>query len=42
VKFYMFTYVPAEQLADLDRTKVEMNERMQAFETDLKAFAQQV
>ncbi|WP_254509735.1 phospho-sugar mutase [Anatilimnocola floriformis] len=39
VKFYMFTYVPAEQLADLDRTKEEMNERMKAYETDLKAFA---
>jgi phosphomannomutase len=42
VKFYMFTYVPAEQLADLDRTKAEMNERMQAFEVDLKAFAERV
>lgn len=40
VKFYMFTYVPAEQLADLQRTKEEMNDRMKAFETDLKAFAE--
>jgi phosphomannomutase len=40
VKFYMFTYVPAEQLADLDRTKEEMLVRMQAFEADLKAFAE--
>lgn len=40
VKFYMFTYVPAEQLADLERTKEEMAARMQAFETDLKAFAE--
>ncbi len=39
VKFYMFTYTPAEQLADLGRTKEEMAERMQAFEVDLKAFA---
>lgn len=39
VKFYMFTYVPAEQLADLGRTKDEMAERMKAFEVDLKAFA---
>ncbi|QDU29211.1 Phosphoglucomutase [Anatilimnocola aggregata] len=39
VKFYMFTYTPAEQLADLDRTKEEMAARMQAFEVDLKAFA---
>ena len=40
VKFYMFTYVPAEQLADLGRTKEEMSARMQAFEIDLKAFAE--
>jgi phosphomannomutase len=39
VKFYMFTYVPAEQLSDLDRTKADMLARMQAFEVDLKAFA---
>ncbi|WP_425613511.1 phospho-sugar mutase [Anatilimnocola sp. NA78] len=42
VKFYMFTYTPAEQLSDLDRTKQEMSERMQAFEVDLKAFAAKV
>jgi len=42
VKFYMFTYTPAEQLADLDRTKQEMADRMKAFEVDLKAFAAKV
>ena len=40
VKFYMFTYVPAEQLADRSRTKEEMAARMQAFEVDLKSFAE--
>jgi phosphoglucomutase/phosphomannomutase len=39
VKFYMFTYVPAEQLHDLAATKQEMQERIQAFERDLRAFA---
>jgi len=39
VKFYMFTYVPAEQLHNLDTTRDEMSERMQAFEQDLKNYA---
>jgi len=40
VKFYMFTYVPAEQLHNLAETKAEMNSRMQQFEADLKAYAE--
>lgn len=40
VKFYMFTFVPAEQLHDLEATKREMAERMAALERDLKAFAE--
>lgn len=39
VKFYMFTYTPAEQLSNLDRAREEMSARMQAFEADLQAFA---
>jgi phosphoglucomutase/phosphomannomutase len=40
VKFYMFTYVPAEQLASLDQTKQEMTERLAKFEEDLKEYAE--
>ena len=39
VKFYMFSYVPAEQLANLDDTKGELQARLDRFEEDLKAFA---
>lgn len=42
VKFYMFTYVPAEQLHDLGTTKQEMAERLNAFEKDLRALAEKV
>jgi len=42
VKFYMFTYVAAEQLADLDQTKAEMNDRIASFETDLRKLAELV
>lgn len=39
VKFYMFCYEPAEQIANLDDTKVECGERLQQMERDLSAFA---
>lgn len=42
VKFYMFTYVPAEQLHDLDATKSDMEARLAAFEKDLAAYAEKV
>jgi phosphoglucomutase/phosphomannomutase len=42
VKFYMFTYVPAEQLANLEQTKQAMQERLAKFEADLKAYAERV
>lgn len=42
VKFYMFTYTPAEQLHNLETTKQEMEQRMDAFEKDLKALADKV
>lgn len=39
IKFYQFVYVPAEELASLERTKKEMGQRLSAFEKDLRAFA---
>ncbi|MBI1246770.1 phospho-sugar mutase [bacterium] len=39
VKFYMFTYVPAEQLSLMDAAQEDMVARLDAFESDLKAFA---
>jgi hypothetical protein len=38
----MFTYTPAEQLHNLETTKQEMEQRMDAFEKDLKALADKV
>lgn len=40
VKFYMFTYVPAEQLANLEQTKQAMKERLAKLEGDLKVYAE--
>ncbi|MGI8982085.1 MAG: phospho-sugar mutase [Pirellulaceae bacterium] len=40
VKFYMFTYVPAEQLANLEQTKQSMKQRLAKLEGDLKAYAE--
>lgn len=42
VKFYMFTYVPAEQLANLEQTKQAMKERLAKLEADLKAYSERV
>ena len=39
IKFYMFTYVPADQLKDLDSAKSQMNERLAAYAADMNAFA---
>ncbi|MBC8352605.1 MAG: phospho-sugar mutase [Planctomycetes bacterium] len=39
VKFYMFTFVPAEQLADLETTAKQMEERMDGIAADVQAFA---
>lgn len=38
IKYYMFTFVPAEQLADLELAKQEMADRLKKFESDLRAF----
>lgn len=42
VKFYMFAYVPAEQLHNLEATKEEVGQRIKQFEADLRAFATSV
>ena len=39
VKLYMFSYTPAELLADLELARDEMEQRLDALQTDLKAFA---
>jgi phosphomannomutase len=39
VKFYMFSYVPPELLADLEDTRREVDEQMQRIEDDLRALA---
>ena len=40
VKFYMFTYEPAEMLHNLDETKLELKSRLDTLAKDLTAFAQ--
>ena len=40
VKFYMFTYEPPEQIADLADTHAELDKRLSALERDLAAAAQ--
>jgi phosphoglucomutase/phosphomannomutase len=42
VKFYLFTYVAPEQLADLNEAKAAMDRRLAQFQTDLEAFAKSV
>jgi len=39
IKFYMFTYTPPEQLANLDAAKAELERRLDAMEADLRNFA---
>ena len=39
VKFYLFTYTAAEQLANLDLTKQDMQARLTDLERDLRSFA---
>lgn len=39
VKFYLFTYEPPEMLANLEDAKAELQDRLAAFEKDLRAFA---
>ena len=39
IKFYMFAYIAPEQLADLDRAKIDLAERLSRLENDLRIFA---
>jgi phosphoglucomutase/phosphomannomutase len=39
VKFYTFSYEPAEQIANLDDTKAEVGNRLKAMAADLSSFA---
>jgi phosphoglucomutase/phosphomannomutase len=39
IKFYMFTYTPPEQLANLDDAKRQLEQRLDHMETDLRKFA---
>src|SRR4051812_17958648 len=39
IKFYMFTYTPAEQLANLASAKAELEARLDRMEADLRKFA---
>lgn len=39
IKFYLFTYTPAEQLHDLEETKADMEKQLDGIESDLRAFA---
>ena len=39
IKVYMFTYTPAEQLANLDTAKEQLEQRLQQMEADMRAFA---
>ena len=42
VKFYLFTFVPAEQLHLLDETRREIDQRLSAIEADLQSVASSV
>ena len=42
VKFYMFTFEPPEQIADLDETKVRHAEQIEAYERDVTALIESV
>ena len=39
IKFYMFTYLPAESLFDIETQTAELEERLDAMEADLRKFA---
>jgi phosphoglucomutase/phosphomannomutase len=41
VKFYLFTYEPAEQIANLDQTKAELSARLDALASDFARLAAQ-
>jgi len=42
VKFYTFTFVPANEISDLNAAKSEMTKRIDGYAADMQAFADQV
>ncbi|MCP4461250.1 MAG: phospho-sugar mutase [Planctomycetaceae bacterium] len=42
VKMYMFTYVPPGELENLETAKTDMDDRLDAFDKDIRAFADTV
>ena len=42
VKFYMFTYVPPNEIVELDLCKTTMQDRISGYKKDLNAFADSV
>ncbi len=42
IKFYNFTYVPADRLGELDEAKRAMTNRLDGFASDMESFAAQV
>jgi phosphoglucomutase/phosphomannomutase len=42
VKFYMFTYLPKENIGDLEADKLAMRKRLDAYAADMQAFADSV
>jgi phosphomannomutase len=42
VKFYMFTYVPTDQITNLDQAKTKMKDRIACYAADMQAFADSV
>jgi phosphoglucomutase/phosphomannomutase len=42
VKMYMFTYVPPAEMVDLEKCKIEMAQRLDAFASDIDSFAKAV
>jgi phosphoglucomutase/phosphomannomutase len=39
IKFYLFTFTPPEQLANLEDAKRQLEERLSRMEADLRTFA---
>ena len=42
VKFYMFTYIPTDEITDLEADKKKLQERLDAYAIDMQAFADSI
>ena len=42
VKFYMFTYMPKDEIKDLDNAKQQLQDRLDAYAKDMQAFADSI